>query len=58
MDRLGGVPTYDELIGDEVHRLENVMVLWVHVHDLFDNLELWLERDNTDLQQVLRFCPI
>ncbi|KIL65195.1 hypothetical protein M378DRAFT_24205 [Amanita muscaria Koide BX008] len=33
----------DELNGDRIHRLENVMTLELNIHFFFDNFDLWLE---------------
>ena len=43
MMRMGGVLGYDELNGEKIHRLENVMTLRTDLHGMFDTLLLWLE---------------
>jgi hypothetical protein len=43
MMRMGGVLGHDELNGEKIHRLENVMTLRQDLHWLFDTLGLWLE---------------
>ncbi|EGN98521.1 hypothetical protein SERLA73DRAFT_74721 [Serpula lacrymans var. lacrymans S7.3] len=34
---------WEELIGNEIHRVENVLTLDPTAHSLFDNLDLWLD---------------
>jgi hypothetical protein len=43
MMRMGGVLGHEELNGEKIHRLENVMTLRSDLHWLFDTLGLWLE---------------
>ena len=43
MMRMGGVFGHDELNGEKIHRMENVMTLRSDLHTLFDTLGLWLE---------------
>jgi len=52
--RMGGVSVAYELNGADIHRLENVMTLAIHVHDAFDQLELWLEATNVANQYTVR----
>ena len=42
MRRMGAVDVVAELNGDRVHRLENVTIMEVGFHALFDPLVLWL----------------
>lgn len=42
MQKFGGINP-EELSGDKVHRLENIMTLWDPVHSLFDDLDIWFE---------------
>ena len=43
MMRMGGVLGHDELNGEKIHRLENVMTMRTDLHSLFDGLMLWFE---------------
>jgi hypothetical protein len=43
MCRMGNILVFDELNGNDVHRLENVMTMEMGIHGLFDELGLWLE---------------
>jgi hypothetical protein len=49
--RYGGAPDdiFNELNGEGIHLLENMMVLARTVHNFFNNLELWLEEVNVSL---------
>ena len=40
---VGNMNFVDELSGEKIHRLENVMTLSTRVHPFFDELNLWLE---------------
>ncbi|KAG8944193.1 hypothetical protein FRC03_002148 [Tulasnella sp. 419] len=46
LDRFGGV-FFEELDGENVHRLENIMTMDPIVHGKFDSLNLWLEATET-----------
>ena len=43
MQRFGGVKVKDELNGNQIHRLENIMTVNSDVHTFFDDLQIWLE---------------
>ena len=43
--RFGQIDAIEELNGDNMHRLENVLTLNSDAHTLFDTLKLWLERN-------------
>ena len=43
MCRMGNILVFDELNGNDGHRLENVMTMEMGIHGLFDELGLWLE---------------
>ena len=43
MEQMGAINVANELINDGVHCLENVMMLDVGIHMLFDNLSIWLK---------------
>jgi hypothetical protein len=43
MSRFGGVDVVEELNGENVHRLENVMTMSANLHGLFDTLVIWFE---------------
>jgi hypothetical protein len=42
--RFGQIDALEELNGDNMHRLENVLTLNSDTHTLFDTLKIWLER--------------
>ena len=44
LERFGQISPVDELNGDKIHRLENVLTLDPSIHDWFDKLKIWLER--------------
>jgi hypothetical protein len=44
LERFGQIRTIEELNGDNIHRLENILTLDPGVHDWFDQLKVWLER--------------
>ena len=39
----GGVKVEDELNGNQIHRLENIITMDHNIQMSFDNLQLWLE---------------
>lgn len=39
----GGVKVEDELNGNQIHRLENIITLGSNYHHFFGDLEIWLE---------------
>ncbi len=43
LKRFGGVDVVEELNGNQVHRLGNILTLSVNLHYFFDTLHLWLE---------------
>ena len=43
MTRMGGILCHDELNGDQIHRLENILTMRADLHATFDSLGLWLE---------------
>jgi len=43
LGHLGGIDMVNELNGDKVHRLENVMTITLGAHSLFDALFMWFE---------------
>ncbi|KIY49502.1 hypothetical protein FISHEDRAFT_41664 [Fistulina hepatica ATCC 64428] len=50
LDRFGGINSIEELNGSKVHRLENILTLDSNLHDSFNRLKIWLEK-NTDMTQ-------
>ncbi|KAG9308905.1 hypothetical protein JVU11DRAFT_11365 [Chiua virens] len=47
MQRFGRINP-EELSGDKVHRLENIMTLWDPIHSLFGDLDIWFEPSDHD----------
>ncbi|KAH7906958.1 hypothetical protein BJ138DRAFT_1161323 [Hygrophoropsis aurantiaca] len=47
LQRFGLEYLMDELNGDKIHRLENIITLRPDLHSLFDTLDLWLEEDQS-----------
>ena len=43
MKCFGGVKVEDELNGNQIHQLENIITMDSNIHTSFDNLQLWLE---------------
>ena len=43
LGHLGGIDMVDELNGDKVHWLENVMTITLGAHNLIDTLYMWFE---------------
>ena len=43
MERFGYKVVFEELNGNGIHRLENILTLSRDVHTFFDTLQLWLE---------------
>jgi hypothetical protein len=43
MSRFGQVHALEELYGNNIHRLENIITLSHNKHALFDQLHLWFE---------------
>ena len=43
LEQMGAINVANELNGDGVHHLENVMTLDVGIHMLFDSLSIWFE---------------
>ncbi|KAF8551727.1 hypothetical protein OG21DRAFT_1466832 [Imleria badia] len=41
-------PPGQELNGDQVHHLENVMTLWNGIHSIFNELHMWFEPSDED----------
>ncbi|KIJ49955.1 hypothetical protein M422DRAFT_65849 [Sphaerobolus stellatus SS14] len=48
LERFGQLDTVGELNGTGAHRLQNILTLDVAVHQYFDDLELWLDREPND----------
>ena len=44
LSRFGRIDAVRELNGAGLHRLENVLTLASDLHQMFDKLQLWLER--------------
>jgi len=42
MERFGGVKVKDELNGNRIHRLENIITMNSDIHTHFDDLLIWL----------------
>jgi hypothetical protein len=49
MKRYGQVDLIEELNGDQIHRLENVLTLTISLHYFFDKLDIWLEATVSDV---------
>ena len=45
---------YDNLNGNEIHRLENIITLFVEAHVRFNELELWFKPVTVCLMLLLR----
>jgi hypothetical protein len=43
IQRFGNISVIDELNGDSINRLENIITMAADVHGLFDTLEIWFE---------------
>lgn len=43
IQRYGGIPFEEELNGENINRLSNVLTAAPEVHDFFGRLEIWLE---------------
>ena len=56
MQRFGKISS-EELDGDQVHRLENVITLWDAVRLLFDQLRIWFE-PSVSLFEAIHFSPL
>jgi hypothetical protein len=39
----GGVKVEDELNGNQIHRLENIITMGASIHSFFGDLSIWLE---------------
>ena len=44
MDRFGYADITDNVNGDKIHRLDNILTLDPGMHDHFDRLKIWFER--------------
>ncbi|EIM91014.1 uncharacterized protein STEHIDRAFT_152697 [Stereum hirsutum FP-91666 SS1] len=44
LDRYGGINSFQELNGANIHRLENILTLDTNIHTSFDQLKLWLKK--------------
>lgn len=54
LERFGQINVVQELNEAQVHRLENILTLSMEVHEWFDKLFLWLEKDpNVNFTTVL-----
>ncbi|KAG2040770.1 hypothetical protein BDR03DRAFT_857427, partial [Suillus americanus] len=55
---LAGYDIRQELDSIKIHHLENILTLAVHVHAMFDRLDLWFEEIDThqDMQHTYQVC--
>ncbi|KAI0034999.1 hypothetical protein K488DRAFT_44190, partial [Vararia minispora EC-137] len=53
IQRFGCGELRDELAGDKMHSLKNIMTLESNIHDAFDSLELWLESTASPSREAL-----
>ncbi|KAF8327705.1 uncharacterized protein EI90DRAFT_3066603 [Cantharellus anzutake] len=51
MEHFGNVRVLDELNGDNIHRLENVLTLSHDIHSAFDQLKFWFEATNANANE-------
>jgi hypothetical protein len=58
MDRFGRTEFRDELDGNNIHRLGNIMTLDTRLQTSFDKLELWLDDDDVSKIETYRFVLI
>ncbi|KAF8968106.1 hypothetical protein BDZ97DRAFT_1800895 [Flammula alnicola] len=54
LERFGQIDSIEELNGDKIHRLKNVLTLEPTILDCFDTLEIWLEKNPDDPDNCYR----
>ncbi|TFK66209.1 hypothetical protein BDN72DRAFT_844621 [Pluteus cervinus] len=59
--RFGYSTIVDELAGQNIHRLENVMTMSTQIRELFDSLDLWFvatdEEDTYKIESIFGYIP-
>ncbi|KXN80870.1 hypothetical protein AN958_07071 [Leucoagaricus sp. SymC.cos] len=56
LERFGGFKSVDELTGEKIHSLKNILTLSSDIHEWFDQLKIWLEQKPDDPEHCYCIC--